>query len=239
MKKKKAHLVKTVVGLFVVGIAAGMSSCGRESSARRPQPSESPAPGTLAPGPTESAPTNPTGTANPSSQSLAPASRSKVTAAGDMLLGQIQRGDHAQATDTDRAQLLTQEAQRCRGQDAVLVPQESGFSEAVPSELLATYGRRHTWVNPLDPCRQQLGFWLSSGPRMKLENLIQLETCTRQRQIDKIPSTPDRNAAIEGLLVEQLSLLCRLEPERLSAEVQEALSSGFLETWSKWSASSM
>jgi hypothetical protein len=70
---------------------------------------------------------------------------------------------------------------------------------------------------------------------MKRENLIRLENCHRLGAIDKISDFLERNATAELLLVENLTLLCRMAPEQLTSPVQEALAAGFLAAWDKHS----
>lgn len=232
--KKNLMLVQVAAALSIVCIAVGMSSCGGGSKGRAPSP-----------GPSPEAAANPAPQAPPGPETEPAASETKTPPQGGadsspngeegVLLADIRSGRHNGVGAQEKARLLTAEAQRCRQQESTVVPVESGFVEPDVASLIRSYEAKHAWVNVADGCRYRLGLVLSSGPRMKRENLIRLENCHRLGAIDKISDFLERNATAELLLVENLTLLCRMAPEQLTSPVQEALAAGFLAAWDKHS----
>lgn len=151
------------------------------------------------------------------------------------LFSQIKEGQHGNATYADRTRLLTKEAQRCRINNASLIKPGAIYSginpHLNPDEIVSIYRNKHHFPNFSDPCRQELGLTGSFGRIMKLENLIALENCSRNSDIQTQQNLEARTVSREILMMENLILLCRLGDENLTPLVQNALSAAFVGAW--------
>lgn len=226
MSRKITKLLKTLAGFSIVSIAIWMSSCGREGQNRAVDdatPSPLPMP---AASPAASSGTSPTTSTAPYGSGV------PISGSGALsLFSQIRLKMHIETNESDKARLLTEEAQRCRRSGALAVDSSSGIVVPDPKELIFGYEAKHRWPG-LDECRRQLWLITSIGPQMRRENLIKLENCSRKAEISKQPQLEDRDNLRELLMAENLTLLCRMDNKELSPAVQEALSLGFIDTWS-------
>jgi hypothetical protein len=227
MTDRLTNLIKLLAGFSVVSIAIGMSSCGREATTRQID-SGTPV---QSPGPNQSSTANqgsaPSGTAAPSDSARAGSPASGTPG----LFFQIRSKVHVNTNESDKARLLTEEAQRCRGTGAIVVDSDSGIVVPEPKELIKAYEAKHRWPG-LDQCRRQLWLITSIGPQMRRENLIKLENCSRMMAIEKQSDLAERDGQRELLMAENLTLLCRMGNDELTPAVQEAISLGFITTWS-------
>jgi hypothetical protein len=227
MTDRTTNLIKILAGFSVVSVAIGMSSCGRDATTRQIDsgtPVQSPSPNQSSTANPES---TPSGTAAPSDSDRAGNSGSGVPS----LFSQIRSNMHADTNESDKARLLTEEAQRCRGTGASVVDSDSGIVVPEPKELIRAYEAKHQWPG-LDQCRRQLWLITSIGPQMRRENLIKLENCSRTLTIEKQSDLAERDGQRELLMAENLTLLCRMGNDELTPAVQEAISLGFISAWS-------
>jgi hypothetical protein len=227
MTDRTTNLIKILAGCSVVSIAIGMSSCGRDATTRQIDS------GT----PIESPNANQSSTVNPESKPSGTAGPSDSARAGNPgsgspgLFAQIRSKMHINTNESDKARLLTEEAQRCRGTGASVVDSDSGIVVPEPKDLIRAYEAKHQWPG-FDQCRRQLWLITSIGPKMRRENLIKLENCSRMAALEKQSDLVERDSQRELLMAENLTLLCRMGNEELTPAVQEVISLGFISTWS-------
>lgn len=225
----------------LIGTAILFNSCGNEKSDRKEENGKPVPPVITQPRPPETNPnsttTNPNqpNPENPGAKPADPKSGTQPggTKAGAALYPLIEVGEHKQASPELKYELVTKETLRCRIQGATILHPDSEKSVPQTGQLESSYRQKHHFPNFFDPCRQDLGLTGSFGHYMKLENLVRLESCIRNRDISKSADPAVRNEARLGFMLEQLSMLCQLENSRLTPEVQKALSEGFVETWMK------
>lgn len=220
----------------LVGTAILFNSCGDEKSNREEESGKAVPPVITQPRPPEksttSTPTQPT-SENPENQPAGSeaASPSGTTEPKTALYPMIEVGEYTQTSLDQKYDLLTKENLRCRVQGAAILHPDSEKSVPQTAQLEGSYRYKHYFPNFFDSCRQKLGLTGSFGSNMKLEALVSLEACTRNRKISQSTDAAARHDASLELMLEQLSMLCQLENSRLTPEVQTALSAAFIETW--------
>jgi hypothetical protein len=216
----------------VVGSVSLFNACGNEKSEKE-KVGEPVAPPQSQPGSSEANPTEP----NPkppaiSSEANTSATPKVANPEAVPLFPLIEVGEYKETTAEQKFGLITTEALRCRLDGQEILHPDSEREEPQVDSLEATYRKKHLYPNPFDPCRKTLMLTGNFGYDMKLEDLVQLETCTRIKAIDSgIPSPSARNEARLQLLLEQLTMLCQLKQSQLSPVVQKALGSSFVFTW--------